>query len=114
MLLVDPRIGSRDLLLPLQRFGVPAELSPVNMDAGDFAFVGRGVNDAALTVGIELKETVDLVQSLRSGRFAGHQLPGLLRTYDRAWLLTEGMWRVGESGLLEVWRYGGWSTVGRQ
>jgi ERCC4-type nuclease len=112
VLLVDPRIGSRDLLLPLQRFGVPAELAPVNLDAGDFCFVGRGVQDAVVTIGIELKETTDLLQSLRSGRFAGHQLPALLRTYDRAWLLTEGLWRVAESGILEVASRGGWVSAG--
>src|SRR5574337_1311397 len=61
-------------------------------------------------IGVELKETRDLIASLRSARFPGHQLPGLQTTYDRAWLLTEGIWRAGEGGVLEIMA-GGWRTI---
>ena len=108
MLLVDDRIGSRDLLGPLQRYGVPAESA--RLEFGDFAFVGRGLADAPVAIGIELKETKDLIHSLQSSRFPGHQLPGLLNTYDRVWLVSEGIWRATEDGILEIMS-SGWRTV---
>lgn len=113
MLLVDDRIGSKDLLTPLQRLGVPCELQ--HLDFADFAFIGRGIQGADVFIGVELKETRDLISSMRSSRFAGHQLPGLITNYDRAWLLTEGIWRTGDEGVLEIMQ-GGWKTVslGRQ
>jgi ERCC4-type nuclease len=100
MMLIDDRIGSKDLIGPLIRSGVPAELT--RLVFADCAFVGRGVQDEPVTIGIELKETRDLLSSLHSGRFQGHQLPGLLSTYDRVWLLTEGIWRAGPGGALET------------
>lgn len=108
MLLVDERIGSKDLLTPLQMFGVPAALA--HLEFADFAFIGRGIEGADVSVGIELKETRDLIGSLQSSRFTGHQLPGLVRTYDRVWLLTEGIWRAGAGGIFEVMA-GGWRAV---
>lgn len=106
MLFIDDRIGSRDLIDPLRKYGVPADLH--RLEYGDFAFVGRGSRGFPLTVGIELKNTSDLLKSLSSGRFTGHQLPGLLAGYDRVWLLTEGIWRASESGVLEVLQGGAW------
>ena len=102
MLLVDERIGSRDLLGPLNRYGVPADLA--HLDFGDFAFIGKGIDGADVFIGIELKESRDVVSSMLGGRFAGHQLYGLAmdehKIYDRAWLLTEGMWKQSDDGVL--------------
>lgn len=109
MFLVDDRIGSRDLLDPLQRFGVPAELT--RLAFADFAFVGRGIDDAPVCIGVELKETQDLIKSLQSSRFVGHQLHGLLGTYDRAWLLTEGTWGTTDEGVLMELTDFGWETA---
>lgn len=111
MLLVDDRIGSKDLLQPLERQGVPCDLA--RLDFGDCAFIGRGLNDADVYIGVELKELTDLVASMVSGRFTGHQLPGLQRMYDRSWLLVEGAYRAGESGILEHWRPGGWQPIAK-
>lgn len=109
---VDPRQGSEDLLLPLQRFGVPAEMAPGQLEAGDFAFVGRGINDETVFVGVELKETQDVVSCLYSGRFTSEQLPKLQRIYGHhVWLLTEGIWRSGNGGVLEHFRAGKWQAV---
>jgi ERCC4-type nuclease len=105
VLLIDDRIGSKDLLRPLQLFGVPAEL--MRLEFGDFAFIGRGEGGRPIHVGVELKETRDLIKSLETKRIAGHQLGGLLTTYDRPWLLTEGIWRANDDGVLEVFS-GGW------
>lgn len=112
MLIVDERIGSRDLLAPLQRYGVPAELG--HLDYGDFGFIGKGIDGADVFIGVELKESRDIVKSMQSGRFAGHQLLGLAcgehKMYDRAWLVTEGIWRAGAGGVLEHFAKG-WRTV---
>jgi ERCC4-type nuclease len=106
---IDPRVGSVDLLAPLQNFGVPAELT--RLAFGDVAFVGRGINEYPLCIGVELKETQDLIKSLQSSRFVGHQLHGLLDTYDRAWLLTEGTWRTTNEGVLMELTDFGWRSA---
>jgi ERCC4-type nuclease len=98
VLKVDRRIGSKDLLEPLKAAGLPAELA--TLPFGDVAFVGRGTGGAELAVGIELKRFGDLISSLRSGRFQGHQLPGLRNAYDHAWLLIEGKWHQWRHGEL--------------
>lgn len=115
MMLIDERVGSKELVLPLIRAGVPAEAA--SLEFGDFAFVGRGIDDTPVTIGIELKRLVrresgqtDLIESLKSDRFAGHQLPGL-QGYDRAWLVTEGLWREGDAGHVELYDRGAWSPL---
>ncbi len=109
LMLVDDRVGSKDLLPALRRSGVPCDLQ--RLDFADFAFVGRGLEGADVHIGIELKETRDLISSLRSARFPGHQLPGLQSHYDRAWLLTEGIWKASDDGVLQAWVTGGWWTT---
>ncbi len=112
MMLVDPRVGSNDLLKPLQMFGVPAELAPANMEAGDFAFVGRGLEDEQVFVGVELKRTSDVVSCLYSGRYTSEQVPKLQRLYGhQVWLVTEGLWRAGIGGVMEECRSGEWCPV---
>lgn len=112
MMLVDPRDGSEDLLLPLQRYGVPAEHAPCQMEAGDFAFVGRGINDEDVFVGVEMKETQDLISCVYSGRYTAEQVPKLQRIYGHhVWFLTEGIWREGNGGILEHYRSGQWKAL---
>ncbi len=96
MVLVDRRVGSKDLLPPLRHMGIETEL--VELEFADVAFSGLGNKGAAVDIGIELKTLNDLVSSLRSGRLAGHQLPGLRAKYDHAWLCIEGFWRTDEYG----------------
>jgi ERCC4-type nuclease len=98
MIHVDSRIGSKDLLEPLKAAGYPASLA--RLEFADVAFIGRGKGGADVTIGVELKRFGDLISSLRSGRFQGHQLPGLQRSYDHVWLMIEGMWRQGRHGEL--------------
>ncbi len=111
MILVDRRVGSNDFLKPLLSMGVKAELA--DLEFGDIAFAGRGSNDAPVMVGIEFKNLNDLVASIRSGRLAGHQLPGIRKTYDHAWLLVEGLWRQDDHGIVTTFRgkSGGWKRV---
>jgi len=98
MILVDRRVGSKELLTPLQASGYDAEIT--ELEYADIAFVGRGPNGSSLDIGVELKNLNDLVQSLRSGRLAGHQLPGLRATYEHAWLVVEGQWRTNDAGMV--------------
>ena len=89
MILVDDRVGSRDIAGYLRTWGVPHELT--RLDYGDAAFEGNGP-DGPLYVGVEIKAVRDALNCMTDGRFAGHQLPGLVRAYDRAWLVVEGFW----------------------
>lgn len=109
-ILVDRRIGSRELLRPLRDAGLECELE--TLEYGDVAFCGRGEAGADVQIGVELKTLGDLVQSLRSGRLAGHQLPGLQASYDHVWLIVEGDWRANRAGRIASYggRFRGWET----
>jgi len=108
-LLVDERVGSRELCEPLQKLGLPAELT--HLEFGDLAFEGRGEAGKLVSIGVELKNMRDLISSIRTDRLPGHQLPGLQRTYDFRWLLIEGLWRSDRKGLLQVESHGRWKKV---
>src|ERR1035437_1042749 len=110
MILVDRRIGSNDLLAPLKAARFEVQL--VELEVGDIAFEGKGPNGTTLNVGVELKVLGDRINSLRTGRLAGHQLPGLLKPYDYAWLLVEGQWRANAAGPVTTQkRRGLWAAV---
>lgn len=104
MILVDPRAGSSDLLAPLAAAGLPVE--EATLEFGDLAWMGRGEGGADIWCGLEHKKLPDLVQSLMTERLAGHQLPGLVTTYDRAYLVIEGEWDVDPAGKVIVPRAG--------
>ena len=86
--LVDPRIGSRDLVEPLLRLKIPARLE--HLEYGDVQMVRRGPDDRPVLVGIEVKTVNDVLACIVDKRFSGHQLPGLLASYEVRWLLIEG------------------------
>lgn len=107
MIYVDNREGSKDLIGPLCALNIPCELD--RLDFADVMWFGKGPRGGYVPVGIEVKTIPDLLQCIHSGRFSGHQLPGLLRDYQsHAWLLVEGMWRPSKEGLLETFRGGRW------
>lgn len=107
MILVDRRIGSGDLIDLL-----PTGLALLDtLRFGDVAFLGQGPNSTPVRIGIELKALGDACASIRSGRFAGHQLPGLLQDYDRVYVVVEGMYRPGPEGELQTFRRGQWGTA---
>jgi len=111
MLLVDDRAGSRDLAPLLARMGLPVTLT--RMDYGDCAWLGIGPDSEPVNVGVEVKTIHDVVKCIADGRFAGHQLPGMVANYDQAWLLIEGLWRPNaKTGILEYRRSrGDWREV---
>ena len=94
MILVDDRVGSRELLALFP----PGSATPCRMEFGDFAFVGNGF-DGDWLIGVERKTVPDMVASM-NGRFPGHQLPGLLAAYQRVYLVVEGRFTARRDGVL--------------
>lgn len=95
MILVDNRAGSKELypLLP------KAKTTLTRLDFGDIALDGNGPTGPVL-IGIEHKTVGDVLSCIMDGRFAAHQLPGLLESYDYSYLMIEGRTRRAKDGLL--------------
>lgn len=81
------------------------------LEYGDLCWIGSTASGPA-PIGLELKTVRDLLQSMRSGRLAGHQLPGMLAQYSHSYLLIEGSWRANSrTGVLEEPCRGGWREL---
>lgn len=93
MILVDDRIGSKELLPIIQRIGVPCELS--RLSYGDAAFEGNGPK-GPITVGVERKTLNDMLACIEDARYAAHQRPGMLALYSKSYLCIEGLWAPGD------------------
>lgn len=112
MIYIDNRTGSKELF-PLFPKGT-AELT--YMDYADVMFTGH-YTDGDIVIGIERKTIGDFVNSMCSGRFSGRQLIGMLNSYHYLYLILEGVFRANpKTGVLEVYRYGGWyeHTAGKR
>lgn len=96
MIHLDPRRGSGDLL-PLFP---PNTASLRSMDFGDAAWLGNGPDDSPVLVGAEIKRLEDVLQCIGNGRFIGHQLPGLVNSYNSAYLIVEGVWKRDREGVM--------------
>lgn len=109
MILVDPRMGSADLLAPLKSRGLPAESG--QLEFGDVVFPGNGP-DGTVLIGIEYKHMGEAITCMTTGRFAGHQLLGMSDYYDY-WLLIDecDRYRTGKEGQLQVRSGQGWYDV---
>ena len=108
MLYIDDRVGAVELaqLLPKRKVAI------TRLQYADVRFVGNGPpDDTPVSIGIERKTITDLVSSIHSGRLSGHQVLGLLNSYDYVYVVVEGLWRPGPSGLLQQWRKGHWVTL---
>lgn len=110
-LLVDPRTGSRELFPLLCTNGCPVKMSSSELLAGDFCFEGNGPDDARYLIGVERKTIRDMLSSINTGRFSGHQLPLLTQMYDRYYLVIEGVYGCGNDGILEEPRGGKWMPL---
>lgn len=86
MFLIDDRAGSKNLykLFP------EGEAVLTRLNSGDVAFSGNGPDNSTWIIGIEYKKINDMVACIKSGRFTGTQLPGMLRDFDLTFLLIEG------------------------
>lgn len=101
MIELDNRIGSGDLTTYFSRWKVPHKLC--RLDYGDAAFQGKG-KDSPLYIGVEIKKVRDALNCMTDGRFAGHQLPGLIQKFDKVWLVVEGQYSANSEGMLTEWR----------
>lgn len=98
-IVVDDRAGSRELIAYLH--GLPSVLG--RLEYGDISFLGWGPEGRPVPVGIEYKTLGDVLKCVTDGRFAGHQLPGLISSYEDVWLLVEGKWRPDmNTGILQT------------
>lgn len=97
MILLDDRVGSVDLAKYLPGADV------TRLDCADAVVVG-----AELTVGIERKRLGDLLRVIQDGRFVAEQLPCLLSTYARTYLLVEGVFKPGPKGEFLIRRGRDW------
>lgn len=88
MLLVDYRDGSKDLIAPLTRMGLPVE--EADLESGDVCFLGRGEKGAEVTVGVEFKTMRECVAAIRTERLQGFQMGRMRDHFDYSWLLVEG------------------------
>lgn len=99
MILVDRRVGSAELVPVLEFQGLKTEIT--DLAFGDIAFEGHGPRGLCM-IGIERKVLRDMIQSMRSGRFSAHQLPGMVQTYDFGYLIVEGGFRGNpQTGIIE-------------
>lgn len=113
MLTVDPREGSNNLVEPLSTMGIPVRRE--KLEYGDCAFAGRGPEDITLSIGLEYKSLSDLLQSWHDGRLLGHQMPGMLNSYNTVYLLVEGVWSVdSDDSIRYLSSRGRWESVRSQ
>lgn len=97
---VDSRTGSGDLVPLLKRRGVDVEIG--RLEYGDVSIIGNGPEGCPVAIGVEVKQISDVLKCITDGRFAGHQLPGLIQTYQFRYLLIEGRYRPDvHSGILQ-------------
>lgn len=82
----------------------------MQMPFGDFCFEGNGP-DGRILIGVERKTIKDMMNSIRTERFSGHQLKGMFDMYQRWYVIVEGIHRCGGDGLLEEPRGGNWVPV---
>jgi len=100
MILIDSREGSKEMV------GMISEGILAQLEFGDACFEGKGP-DGNITVGVERKRVGDLLNSIATGRLSGHQIPGMLETYDKSYLIVEGKWRGNkDTGYVEEHLYG--------
>lgn len=88
-LFIDPRAGSGPLLAPLRRIITPSSIVQHEpLEFGDVMWNGYGPERGkAYGYAAEIKRVSDVLDSRNSGRLAGHQLRGMLDTYDFVWVV---------------------------
>lgn len=110
MIFIDQRVGSRELLGDFASLDIPAEI--LGEIDSDFQFSGHGPNGCVM-IGFERKTVPDLVQSMREGRLAGigGQIGKMLKSYDVIYLIIEGRYRRGDTGLVETPQGRDWAPM---
>ena len=97
MIYVDSRTGSVELAADLEGSQV------TTLQFADVAFVGHGPEGKEVLVGIEIKTIQEALSTIHTGRFAGHQLPGLVTNYDYSYFFVQGAFKYNyKNGLLSI------------
>jgi ERCC4-type nuclease len=100
MIFIDDRIGSKELAPYLSK-GIRHQLT--RLQSADAAWMGNGPNGPNTAfIGVERKRLRDFLSSIETGRLTGHQLIGMANSYHYLYLVVEGIWREGHSGLIET------------
>lgn len=109
MILVDRKVGSRELLPIITRAPLKLTAQLADLEFADFAFEGQG-KDGFILVGIERKTLGDMMRCIDDSRYAGHQRVGMAQMYQASYLVVEGTWRPhDETGvLMEQYKNGFW------
>lgn len=111
MIYVDNRVGSVELLPILQSHRTKPDCQLTRLLAGDLCFSGDGRMGSCM-IGVERKRIKDMLNSIRTGRFSGEQLPKLIDRYEYCYLIVEGLWRSNwDTGELEERWGNGWTPV---
>jgi ERCC4-type nuclease len=98
MILVDHRVGSKELIPKLKALNLPTE--ETELPYGDVAFEGKGPQ-GSVSIGIERKTLHDMLGCIEDARFSGHQFVGMRNLYTLSVLQLEGHWKPHDgSGLL--------------
>lgn len=108
MIQVDYRIGSGEFEPLLKNLGLTVTVGTLH--CGDFCFLGQGVGGEPVPVGVERKTIKDLLTSSQSGRLT-QQLEAMLLCYQDIWVVVEGVYRRGKSGIVEVPMGKGWEPL---
>src|ERR1700675_1298694 len=90
MILVDSRVGSKELVPFIQRIGVSVQLA--TLEYGDACFEGHGPQ-GGICVGIERKTLSDMLNCIDDARYAAHQRPGMKAMYGYSIVMIEGVWK---------------------
>lgn len=92
MILIDNRVGSRELLPYIQRMPGCYKAELTSLEFGDACFEGQGPK-GSMMVGVERKTMSDILNCIDDKRYAGHQLPGMISMYQKSILMVEGVWK---------------------
>lgn len=90
MIIIDSRVGSRELIPYIQRIGTKVEMT--SLEFGDACFEGNGPK-GRMAVGVERKTLSDILNCIDDSRYAAHQRPGMLAMYQVSILMIEGVWK---------------------
>ncbi len=108
MIILDERTGSAELLPYFPKDTVKLG----RLEYGDASFLGKGPDNLPFLIGAERKTLKDLAKSMETGRLQGHQLPGLLASYNVVYLIVEGICRTGDDDRIEECSFNQWRSLG--
>lgn len=116
MILVDNNAGSKDLFPFIQALTPSCILTRIEPPFGDLVWTGNGPDDQPIDVAVEYKKIDEILSAIGGdGRFGGHQVGGLIKHYQRRYLLVEGRIRTDRNtGILQKRRQDRWEDVYKQ